>query len=62
MPCLHRLERNMTLKGLLSCHARPPRLQPGDSCPVGSQDPVACLPGTYNPLLGADQCTECPAG
>ncbi|KAL4434266.1 hypothetical protein ABPG75_000707 [Micractinium tetrahymenae] len=36
--------------------------QPGDSCPAGSQDPVQCEPGTYNPMVGADHCTECPSG
>lgn len=35
---------------------------PGYYCPLGSDDPVQCPPGSYSNTTGSALCTQCPAG
>ncbi|CAM9288316.1 unnamed protein product, partial [Sphacelaria rigidula] len=34
----------------------------GTYCPEGSSAALGCPPGTYNPSVAMENCTECPAG
>eukprot|EP00163_Fabomonas_tropica_P011852 TRINITY_DN227_c0_g2_i1.p1 TRINITY_DN227_c0_g2~~TRINITY_DN227_c0_g2_i1.p1 ORF type:complete len:7500 (+),score=2428.07 TRINITY_DN227_c0_g2_i1:177-22676(+) len=60
-PCLQRNycpRANMTSDDLIFC-------PPGYYCPAGSDFPVPCPAGTYNPNFGMGtlaECTDCPTG
>jgi hypothetical protein len=40
----------------------PVRCEPGHYCPEGTETPLLCPSGTYNPSFAASACTSCPAG
>ena len=64
-PCPSGYHANQTVLstfGFLSTLNDCVRCGVGVFCPVGSNQPTACAPGTFNDQLNASTCENCPAG